>query len=248
LYEWTSNIVGLIYSGPQNEISYFGGMSMVGENTIFVRVMDEDGAWSRKISSLVRIDALNRIPGIEISDVIVSRDEINKGETVSIAGTASDDDGSIVRVELSIDEGPWNLASGTDEWNFTWDTRGFRDGEYPIRVRSYDGRNYSMTSLTMVQIDGWNAVGNEGGEGEDDGFGGLALFMLLALFSFLVGLLGSVVLSMRSTGSSHGSPGSQPDKAQAFEPQSFKPQSFEAQSFDPHSSGSDSSLKPPETR
>jgi len=49
-------------------------------------------------------------------------DTVVVGTTVNITGTAKDfGGGSVVKVEVSVDGGAtWNLASGTDSWNYPW--------------------------------------------------------------------------------------------------------------------------------
>jgi hypothetical protein len=63
--------------------------------------------------------------------------------TIAIAGTASDD-GDVVLVEIKIDDGDWEAASGTTSWSKSWDTTGVENGEHIISARSKD--NYDVYS------------------------------------------------------------------------------------------------------
>jgi hypothetical protein len=66
------------------------------------------------------------------------------GEAV-IRGTAHATNGSriITLVEVQVDAGAWSTASGTTAWSFRLDTAPLDDGWHNLRVRSYDGWEYS---------------------------------------------------------------------------------------------------------
>jgi len=74
--------------------------------------------------------------------------------TVSISGTASDEDGdeTITKVEISIDEGDWQNVTGTGTWSFEWDTNALEDGTHTIRLRSYDSDDYSKITEIFVDV------------------------------------------------------------------------------------------------
>jgi len=77
--------------------------------------------------------------------------------TVTITGTASDSDGTVQSVEVKIDSGSWQTATGTTSWNFSWDSTGVSDGSHTIYARSYDGTNYSTEAQVNVTV---NNTGN----------------------------------------------------------------------------------------
>ena len=91
----------------------------------------------------------NRLPGVTIT-------EPGKGEEISgsytIRGTASDPDGDeqVERVEIRIDEGSWEEANGTTDWNFEWDSTEVENGDHTIHARAFDGEDYS--DLTEVDV------------------------------------------------------------------------------------------------
>jgi len=97
----------------------------------------------------------------------------NNGKTVvgviTILGTASDEDGSIANVEIRIDNGDWEDATGTNSWSYDWDTETVNDGEHTIKARSWDGKDYSSITTITVTVD------NE----EDKGGGGIPGFELI---------------------------------------------------------------------
>jgi hypothetical protein len=60
-----------------------------------------------------------------------------QGDAVTISGTASDVDGQVAGVEISVDGGStWLVASGTTSWTFTWIPA--TAGAITIKSRAYD--------------------------------------------------------------------------------------------------------------
>jgi hypothetical protein len=73
---------------------------------------------------------------------------------VNIYGTASDPNGNktLNKVEVKIDDKPWENASGTEYWNYSWNTIGETEGMHTIYARSYDGELYSNLSVVNVVV------------------------------------------------------------------------------------------------
>jgi len=92
-----------------------------------------------------------RIDSPEDNDVV--------NDTIEIAGTASVNTGEIEHVEVKIDAGSWELASGTDNWNYQWDTSSTDDGDHAIYARAFDGEDYS--NIVSVDVTVENEQGNE---------------------------------------------------------------------------------------
>ncbi len=69
------------------------------------------------------------------------------GNTVNITGTASDVDGVVAGVEISFDGGvSWALASGTNNWSFSWVPTS--TGAATIHCRAYDDNGNMETTGT----------------------------------------------------------------------------------------------------
>ncbi len=73
--------------------------------------------------------------------------------TVTISGTAADEEGSPTQVQISIDGGEWQNATGTDSWNFKLKTKDLEDGEHVLKFRTYDGNLYSDETSITVKVD-----------------------------------------------------------------------------------------------
>ncbi|UCH88743.1 MAG: S8 family serine peptidase [Thermoplasmata archaeon] len=75
------------------------------------------------------------------------------GGIVEIFGTASNDKGAIVSVELSFDSGQsWYMAQGTYDWNYTWDSTEVSNGNFAVYVRTSNGTAYSESFRFQVTI------------------------------------------------------------------------------------------------
>jgi len=73
---------------------------------------------------------------------------------VTISGTAFDPDGddNLLEVEVMIKD-EWNLANGNTKWSYEWRTYNIEDGLYIIRVRSWDGDDYSEIEEISIRVD-----------------------------------------------------------------------------------------------
>ncbi|MCK4758270.1 MAG: hypothetical protein KAS67_07450, partial [Thermoplasmata archaeon] len=80
---------------------------------------------------------------------------------VTVSGTASDSDGNeeLVQVEVRIDDGTWNTATGTTTWSYDLSTFTLTNGQHVIYARAYDGALYSdLVDVTIIVA---NAGGNQ---------------------------------------------------------------------------------------
>lgn len=62
---------------------------------------------------------------------------------VTVTGTASDPEGKLARVEMSINGGGWSPLTGAASWSYLLDTTSLRNGRHSIQVRAFDGTDYS---------------------------------------------------------------------------------------------------------
>ena len=68
--------------------------------------------------------------------------------TMSVAGTASDNT-NLAKVEVSVDGGPYGLASGTSSWNDSIDTTAYGDGAHTLAARATDASG-NRTVVTVA--------------------------------------------------------------------------------------------------
>lgn len=96
---------------------------------------------------------VNRAPTCTI---ISPSDSDTVSGTMTVSGSAADPDGDeeLVRVEVRIDSGSWETASGTDSWSYTINTNSLSNGPHTLSARSYDGDIYSAE--VSVSIDVYN--------------------------------------------------------------------------------------------
>ena len=83
-----------------------------GSNTIHARATDNSGKITEK-----SVDVISDIPPT-ISISSPSSGDTLTTNTVTVSGTATDDIG-LSRVEVSVNSGSWQLASGTNSWSTT---------------------------------------------------------------------------------------------------------------------------------
>jgi len=177
-YLWTSSIDGELYNGTKDSFSL--SRLSAGNHSISLRVQDSYGAWSDEAETLLTINKY--IPTNKLPTVTITSPE-NGSELrglVGFSGRAFDEDDGVVRVELSIGGGEWLTVDGTIFWNYEWDTTKGGNGEYVVRVKSFDGTNYSKEAVWV------GVVTND--VAEDDGDGGALMQVWVLILLGAVGL------------------------------------------------------------
>ncbi|MBU4190113.1 MAG: right-handed parallel beta-helix repeat-containing protein [Candidatus Thermoplasmatota archaeon] len=96
-------------------------------------------------------DQLNLRPP-SCSILYPQKDAALKG-VVNITGNSSDVDSDVVRVEVKIDSGVWQEATGTLDWTYLFDSTTVVDGYHIIYVRADDGIHCSDIISLKVRID-----------------------------------------------------------------------------------------------
>ncbi|RLF57846.1 MAG: hypothetical protein DRN25_05940, partial [Thermoplasmata archaeon] len=136
---------------------------------------NETGEWNYDLDTTTLPNGVYRIEarsfdGIDYSDIAVINVIINNlganwrptveiiypsdGEkvngTVEIQGTADDPNGDISLVQIQIDDGPWQNATGTTSWTFEWNTTGLI-GKHTIRARSIDNEG-EASAIESIEV------------------------------------------------------------------------------------------------
>ena len=115
------------------------------EHTVFMYAIDINGVRGRTVEQKFRVSLAEPVCEMTAPDINTTQKEI-----VTLRGKASDENG-IKSVEVSLDNGnSYNLAEGTTNWSYTFDTRVLPDGTHVVFVRTTD--NYDITSLYSSQI------------------------------------------------------------------------------------------------
>jgi len=137
-YVWHSSIDGELHNGTDTSFS-LTSLSL-GSHTISFKAQDNYGSWSEEASTTLTVMA-NKKPTVTVTS---HKNGSKVSGTVTVSGTASDPDGTVVRVELALDvQAEWEVATGTDSWSHTRDTKEYGAGEHTLYVRAYDGEDYS---------------------------------------------------------------------------------------------------------
>ncbi len=140
-----------------------------------------------------------------IEIVITSHSNGNKvSGVVIIAGTASNPVGSIVKVEISINNGNWFVVNGTGSWEYSWNATGLENGDFEFRVRAFDGQDYSGTQTLQLKLR--NAGGTTTDDDDDDDFtiAGMNGIMVMGGASTLIAVLIAAMVLARSRKGSEG--------------------------------------------
>lgn len=115
-----------------------------------------DIKWCRLNFTIGQSAGVNHRPTVTITS---PKENSTIRSTVTISGTATDPDDNtqLKKVQIKIDDGDWQDATGTTSWTFTFDTAPYVDElRHRVYVRAYDGQLYSLEILRNVTISGAN--------------------------------------------------------------------------------------------
>ena len=137
-----------------------------GQHTLYTRAYDgekysgvEDDIYNRITFTVENEEqpSENQAPTVSIT---YPRDGTTVSGIVNITGTASDPNGdnTIDRVEIKLGNGNWQLATGTVNWYYIWDTSSIDyEEDFSISARVYDVNGSS--SLKVISV----TINNQGG-------------------------------------------------------------------------------------
>lgn len=112
-----------------------------GKHKVYFRAYDGE-LYSPEVAVNVVVDniVINRRPSVLITGPSAAK---AFSGTVIMTGTASDPDGTVARVEMSIDGAGWSPVTGAASWSYSLDTTTLKNGHHAIQVRAYDGTDFS---------------------------------------------------------------------------------------------------------
>ncbi|PNX50490.1 MAG: hypothetical protein BV456_06520 [Thermoplasmata archaeon M8B2D] len=96
---------------------------------------------------------LKNLHGPRVKITYPTDNEVVSGQ-VNILGNANDPDGdeTIQYIKIKIDDGNWDIALGTNLWNYNWYTNSVDDGEHTISAISFDGSTLSYIDEITVYV------------------------------------------------------------------------------------------------
>ena len=113
-----------------------------GPHTLHVRAWTLQGI-SLQVSIAVIVSNVYLPPSVEITSP-------SEGSEVSgvfdIEGTAVAYSRSLERVDVRLDDYGWEPATGTGSWSLRWDSSTLADGTHVLKVRTWDGMQFTMVS------------------------------------------------------------------------------------------------------
>jgi hypothetical protein len=143
-HTWISNKDGTFGSGV-----VFNAQLSAGDHIITLKVTDNEGKTTLAAITLIITSPI--MPKVTIES---PNDGNIVNGIITISGSASDIDGIIEIVEVRIGNGNWTQATGTENWNFEFDTTFYLDGGIKVQVRSTDNEfQYSDIFSITVTID-----------------------------------------------------------------------------------------------
>ncbi len=159
-YVWTSSIDKELHNDTQ--ANFTNSSLSIGTHTISFKVQDNNGIWSEEVTATLTVNASakgNKLPVVTITS---PANGATLKATVKIEGTATDEDGTVEKVEISINSGAWTAVTGIASWSYDWDSTTVKDGIYKIKVKAFDGENYSEELVWNVEVENQDDSGGGG--------------------------------------------------------------------------------------
>jgi hypothetical protein len=118
-----------------------------GGHTLGVRAVDTSGN-ARTATETVSVTTPDTAPpAVTIGS---PTDGAAVSGTVAVAGTSSDN-AAVAKVEVAVDSGGWQPASGTASWSWSWNTSGLSGGSHVVHARATDSSgNAATTSVSLT--------------------------------------------------------------------------------------------------
>jgi subtilisin family serine protease len=115
-----------------------------------ISVYASDGEFETTLD--ITITVKNFVPNKPPSIAVASpKDGTRVSDSVSISGTAWDNDGEVKAIYVNINNGPWQIANGTKNWEYLWNATNLPKGNYTIYAKSNDGKeNSEIASITVI--------------------------------------------------------------------------------------------------
>jgi hypothetical protein len=183
-YQWSSDLDGLLSDSQDFTTSVLS----VGTHTISFSVQDDDSVWSDEVTETLLVKETNELPSVQITSHL---DLERVSGTLNIQGTADDPDGEVLWVEIRIDGSQWVFALGTTSWSFGLDTTFYPEGEHIIKVRAFDGEDYSEEAVITIVVD------NEVDESEKDEVG-IQLWIFILIFIIVIVVVVAIIAAEMS--------------------------------------------------
>ena len=131
--------IDIPYFIPEDEELYIVG---------FVRFLDVGGYYDTRYVLLENITPLAADQPPIVTITIPETGGIYNG-TIDVSGTAFDDL-AVVRIEVSIDGGPWSVVDGTNAWTYSLNTVGMSPGDHTLLARAWDVGTFTEKSTTFA--------------------------------------------------------------------------------------------------
>ncbi len=139
----------LKYTGPQQEVVVLavgstqdGAFTSIDWKGDFALITDHEGGTSLKVE----------LPNVRPTVTITTPLQTDTAHgLVVVRGSASDPDGAVALVEVSVDSSGWSAAEGTTSWSLSAPLP-LEEGAHSVSARSFDGEEYSPVSTVALTV------------------------------------------------------------------------------------------------
>jgi hypothetical protein len=134
---------GMSFDNATGRISWVPGASDKGNHTVTVRVQDGKGGAVEHTFSLQVHDPRHPPATGPTCSIVSPRRGQSASRVLQVKGTALRGTQALARIDIRLDGGAWQAASGLENWTFALDTAGLKNGNHTLEARAFDGTRYS---------------------------------------------------------------------------------------------------------
>ena len=148
-FSLSASIAGMSINVSTGRFTWTPTASQKGKQTVTVKVSDGHGGEAEQTFNVTVSEEAIR-PEIALTSPWPGA---TAGKKLTVKGTAMRGTAPLMRVEVRLDNGTWQTATGTVNWNFKFDTTKLKDGRHIIEARADDGTLYSDAVAVDFVVD-----------------------------------------------------------------------------------------------
>ena len=146
-----STIENMTINPNTGELVWIPDESQKGKNTVTVQVSDGKSGTAKQTFNITVTESALPPPPKEPKCFIASPLNDSKvSGRVKISGTAIAGNQTLKSIQVWVDDGSWQTATGLENWTFDIDTLKLKNGNHTIKARACDGIDYSETVTIKI--------------------------------------------------------------------------------------------------
>jgi hypothetical protein len=143
---------GMSLNPTTGEIRWTPAPADIGHHSISIQVSDGRGSQANQTFTITVLEIPAPPPEKPRCAITSPANNSKASGRITVRGTAANGTLPITIVQVRLDGGQWQTATGLADWSFSLDLSKTRNGRHTIEARSFDGSLYSDTASIQVDV------------------------------------------------------------------------------------------------